>query len=498
MLRVFLASLVTTSVFGASFDVVVTDASDDRRRLDASLRVVYEFGDERVFMSVSDDDNKEFEDDEVTVCATIESQSTRREDLWGLDRFDSHCDVPDDTYEYFSYQGEEDPVTVYVIDTGTSDHDDLGGRVIGGTRIIYYDPTTSYEDDNGHGTHVASLIAGDTYGSCKSDCNIYSIKAIDNTGSGTMSDIVESVYHAVNDTMYRGGKSMINMSLMGGLNQALNDAVAFARSHGMIVVVAAGNENMNACVFSPASSSDAWTVGSTDPGDVRSYYSNYGDCVDFFAPGSRIRGSDKDGGSVLKSGTSMSSPLAAGLIAKKWLEYSDLDNEELIPYIRHMIRTSPVTTLDVMNNPVNSTSPSTSTSTFTGCLRVRASTTSSTGRRFPGVLVRVGAKGGGGGGGKTEPAPCDADSVEITMGVRNVFFRVGDGVRSMNPTKKNLKSGKRGDGTYDFQIMYDGSVISVVNQHGTIFEQRYHGSLETYDVMGRLGTDLTSIETINC
>jgi cerevisin len=225
-------------------------------------------------------------------------------------------------YLYDSRGGEG--ITVYVIDTGINiNHNDFGGRASWGKTIPQGDLDI---DGNGHGTHVAGTIAGEKYGVSKL-AKVVAIKVLRSNGSGTMSDVIKGVEYAAELHLKaqrdarREGKpfkgSVANMSLGGGKSQTLDDAVDGAVDLGLNFAVAAGNDNRDACDFSPAASQNAITVGATTITDDRAWFSNHGPCVDVFAPGQNILstwiGSNTATNTI--SGTSMASPHVAGLMA---------------------------------------------------------------------------------------------------------------------------------------------------------------------------------------
>ena len=163
-------------------------------------------------------------------------------------------------------------------------------------------PATTYS------THVASTTCGKTYGVAK-DCDLCAVKVLSNLGSGSISGVIEGVDHVAANCP-AGMKCVANMSLGGGFSQSLNNAVAAAVTAGVTMVVAAGNENSNACNKSPASAATAITVGSTTSSDARSSFSNFGECLDIYAPGSAIKAAWTGSATATNtiSGTSMASP----------------------------------------------------------------------------------------------------------------------------------------------------------------------------------------------
>jgi len=202
-------------------------------------------------------------------------------------------------YEYDSAGG--DGVDVYIIDTGINiNHAEFEGRASWGKTIPQNDVD---EDGNGHGTHCAGTVGSRKYGVAKA-VNLIAVKVLGSNGSGSMSDVVAGVlwaaqqaaeklaaakaeYTATGRTKHKG--SVANMSLGGGKSQALDDAVNKAVDSGMHFAVAAGNDNKDACSYSPAAAEKAITVGASTLSDDRAYFSNFGECVDVFAPGEHFR-----------------------------------------------------------------------------------------------------------------------------------------------------------------------------------------------------------------
>jgi subtilisin family serine protease len=230
---------------------------------------------------------------------------------WGLDRIDAVDTALDNSYKYVSTGSG---ALVYVIDTGVySSHSDLSGRVISGYTAIADGNGT--EDCNGHGTHVAGTVAGKTYGVAKT-ATVVAVRVLDCAGSGFSSSVVAGINWAV--ASHPGGPGIINLSLGGGANSAVDEAVAAATQAGLVVVAAAGNSGADACQFSPARAPSAITIGATDKSDTRASYSNFGSCVDMYAPGSGITSAWISGSTSTRtiSGTSMAAPHVAGLAAR--------------------------------------------------------------------------------------------------------------------------------------------------------------------------------------
>jgi len=212
-------------------------------------------------------------------------------------------------YEHDPTGGEG--VDVYIVDTGINiNHVEFEGRASWGKTIPQNDVD---EDGNGHGTHCAGTVGSRRYGVAKA-VNLIAVKVLGSNGSGTMSDVVGGVlwaaeqaanklaaakaeYAATGRTKHKG--SVANMSLGGGKSQALDDAVNRAVDSGMHFAVAAGNDNRDACSYSPAAAEKAVTVGASTLGDERAYFSNFGECVDVFAPGKHPRSSSREPASHL-------------------------------------------------------------------------------------------------------------------------------------------------------------------------------------------------------
>lgn len=228
---------------------------------------------------------------------------------WGLDRLDSA--TLDNSYNYLSTGAGQ---YAYVIDTGVySGHNEFSGRVTPGYTAVSDGKGT--EDCNGHGTHVAGTIAGENYGVAKST-SVVAVRVLDCTGSGFSSSVVAGINWVI--ASHPGGAGIINLSLGGPANTAVDQAVADATAAGLVVVVAAGNSGDDACSYSPARARSALTIGAIDRTNGRAGYSNYGSCVDMWAPGSQIisAGISGAGSSATLSGTSMAAPHVAGLAAR--------------------------------------------------------------------------------------------------------------------------------------------------------------------------------------
>jgi len=244
------------------------------------------------------------EQDQTVSLSQVQDQAT-----WGLDRIDQ-ADRPLDTQYHFNGTGAG--VNAFIIDTGLrSDHVEFTGRAKPGYTVINDGNGTG--DCHGHGTHVSGIVGGTTYGVAKG-VNLIPVRVFDCTGSGPWSNVIAGIDWVANSTQR---PAVANISIGGSGSSAVDSAVAGAVAKGVTMVVAAGNNNLDACNYSPARAPSAITVGATTSNDVRGIYSNFGSCVDLFAPGSGIvSASNLDTiSSKVMSGTSMASPHVAGVAA---------------------------------------------------------------------------------------------------------------------------------------------------------------------------------------
>ncbi|GAA3391399.1 S8 family peptidase [Streptomyces roseoviridis] len=229
---------------------------------------------------------------------------------WGLDRIDQKALPLNQSYTYPDSAGQG--VTAYVIDTGVRiSHSDFGGRASNGYDAIDNDNTA--QDGHGHGTHVAGTIAGTAHGVAKK-AKIVGVRVLDNSGSGTTEQVVAGIDWVTRNAVK---PAVANMSLGGGVDTVLDDAVRRSIAAGITYAVAAGNDSSNASNYSPARVGEAITVGSTTSSDARSSFSNYGSVLDIFAPGSSIKSAwnTNDTATNTISGTSMATPHVAGAAA---------------------------------------------------------------------------------------------------------------------------------------------------------------------------------------
>lgn len=239
----------------------------------------------------------------------VSVDATQTGATWGLDRIDQRDRPLSGTY---TYDATGAGVRSYIIDTGIlTSHTQFSGRTAAGYTAINDGRGTT--DCNGHGTHVAGTVGGSVHGVAK-QTTLVPVRVLGCNGSGTNSGVVAGMDWVSNNATK---PAVANMSLGGGASSTTDAAVNRMVNAGVTVVVAAGNENQNACNVSPARAAAALTVGSTTSSDARSSFSNYGSCLDLFAPGSSITSAWHTSTSATNtiSGTSMASPHVAGAAA---------------------------------------------------------------------------------------------------------------------------------------------------------------------------------------
>ena len=248
---------------------------------------------------------------------------------WHLDRLDQ-CEGCPPLDLYYQPIGEGGGADVYILDSGIEyGHEEFENRA----KYAGYDPMDEHEqtlegdeherregmDCHGHGTHVASLCGGATFGAAKK-VSIFSVRVLDCSNSAPWSVVLDGMDYVLRTAWSRGRPIIISMSIGGDYHRTVNDAVANIVSHGIHVVVAAANGLVDACLKSPASAAEAITVAGTREGDgmyTRGSGTNYGACVDIFAPAEKVLAADFQCANCSRylSGTSMATPLVSGVLA---------------------------------------------------------------------------------------------------------------------------------------------------------------------------------------
>ena len=239
----------------------------------------------------------------------VRAVATQTSPPWGLDRIDQR-DLP--LNNAYTYTATGSGVRAYIIDTGIrATHNDFGGRASIGTDTIGDGRNGS--DCNGHGTHVAGTTGGTAYGVAK-QVSLVAVRVLDCGGSGTFAGVIAGVDWVTNNRIL---PAVANMSLAGGASTTLDNAVRNSIAAGVVYAVAASNDADNACFYSPARTPEAITVGATNSSDTRASFSNFGTCVDLFAPGVSITSAwhTSNTATATISGTSMASPHVAGAVA---------------------------------------------------------------------------------------------------------------------------------------------------------------------------------------
>ncbi|CAD5124906.1 DgyrCDS13155 [Dimorphilus gyrociliatus] len=256
------------------------------------------------------------------------------EELWGLSRISRHASPSSfqgSSYRYSNVDSGKG-VTIYVVDSGVNiNHDDFGTQASQGFTATWLHNLEGPEDKNGHGTHVAGIAAGSKHGVAK-EASVVAVKVLNSEGAGQLANLIEGIDWMVDDfkkkkSANKKAKAVANLSLglsASGQSVTLERCLREAVNLGIPVAVAAGNDRSDACYWSPARMNEVITVGATDKADRISHFSNYGSCLDIFAPGESIKSTYHTTNTATNTlqGTSMASPFVAGVMAR-YLSYHD-------------------------------------------------------------------------------------------------------------------------------------------------------------------------------
>ena len=308
----------------ATFIVTLQDAASPRavaaehaRKFGAEVKYVYEHALRGYAAKVSEAKIGQLASDKRVVRierdGVVHASATQSNAPWGLDRIDQRSGT-DGTY---TTSATGSGVRAYIIDTGIlTTHTDFGGRAVHGWDTVDNDANAT--DCNGHGTHVAGTVGGKDYGVAKG-VDLVAVRVLNCSGSGTWSGVIAGMDWVTN---HHVKPAVANMSLGGGASDSVDEAVRRMIAAGVATAVAAGNGNaggkaQDACNYSPARVQEAMTIGATTKTDSKTSWSNYGSCVDWFAPGYQITSAWHTGDTATNtiSGTSMASPHVAGVAA---------------------------------------------------------------------------------------------------------------------------------------------------------------------------------------
>ncbi|RIB06147.1 serine proteinase [Gigaspora rosea] len=261
------------------------------------------------------DDVDIVEKDQTMSIQYVVPRDTQDKPREGLDRIDQTKFPLDGKYAFPNSAGQG--VNIFIVDTGIlTTHQEFEGRAkLGG---VFCDGCKSADDENGHGTNCASIAAGKTFGVAKK-ATLIAVRVLGADGKGNNSDVINGLSFVLDQHNNATNKnSVVSMSLGGPQSNAVNKAVQDLTNAGVHVVVAAGNEGVDACLSSPSSEPSAITVGATElTNDNITDFSNFGKCVDIFAPGRNVTGAGirSDNAISIFSGTSQATPHVAGTLA---------------------------------------------------------------------------------------------------------------------------------------------------------------------------------------
>lgn len=283
----------------------------------------------------ADPDVAYVEQDQVATASVTQSPTPS----WGLDRVDQRSLPLSGSYSYNATSTQQSAVRAYIIDTGIeTSHPDFGTRAM----AVYDAFGGNGQDCNGHGTHVAGTVGGKTYGIAKYVL-LRAVRVLDCNGSGSNSGVIAGMDWVAANKI---SPAVANMSLGGGYSSAVNSSANNLAASGVFLAVAAGNSNADACNYSPSSAANTTTVASSTSTDAKSSFSNWGGCVDLYAPGSSIKSDWLNGGTNTISGTSMATPHVTGVAAL----YKAVNGNASYSTIRSWL-TSNATTGKISGNP---------------------------------------------------------------------------------------------------------------------------------------------------
>ncbi len=268
---------------------------------------------------------------DIVPNAPIEPAFDEPTKQWNLDRIDQSFGQ-DGFYSFTEQQGNG--VDIYVVDSGVQgDHVAFTGRVLAGYNAVFPDKAGN-ADCYGHGTHVAGTAAGEGFGVARKS-TVIPVVIFDCQGKGTVMSLTSGIQWVRKSIASRGKKSVVNLSIQTEANTVVDDLVRSLYQIGAVVAVAAANFNSDACNYSPAREPTAVTVGGTSEDDSKLSVSNFGSCVDLYAPGDNILSAAPDSptATAYKRGTSMASPLVAGILALAYEKFPSFSNDQTIQYV---------------------------------------------------------------------------------------------------------------------------------------------------------------------